>query len=59
MPINANPLRVNEVNPHNVTWQDTWGGTGDWIELYNDGDEAVDLGGYYLSDGGGGKRYKY
>ncbi len=58
-PVSANRLRVNEVNPHNITWQDTWGRTGDWIELYNGGDDAIDLGGYYISDGGGGKRYKY
>jgi hypothetical protein len=51
-------VRINEVNPHNVSWEDTWGGTGDWIELFNSGPEPVDLAGYYISDSAA-KRYKY
>jgi hypothetical protein len=30
--------------------QDEAGAAEDWVELYNPGDAAVDLGGYYLSD---------
>ena len=44
-------VRVNEVMPSNKTFlQNDVGEYGDWIELYNDGDEAVDLSGWRLSD---------
>ena len=36
---------VNEISPRNA-------GTGDWLELYNRGEEAVDLSGWFLQDAG-------
>ena len=36
---------INEVLSNSV-------GLGDWIELYNEGSEAIDLSGWYLSDSG-------
>ena len=45
------PIFVNELVATNVTGiRDNEGGTGDWIELYNAGQEDVDLGGYFVSD---------
>jgi hypothetical protein len=50
-------LLINELQASNdATAADDAGDYDDWIELYNDGDEAVSLGGYALSDdldGGG------
>jgi hypothetical protein len=48
--ITRSPVRINEVNPHNPVYQDLFGETGDWIELYNVSDEDFDLGGCYISD---------
>lgn len=44
------PVRINEVVSDNPVYQDMTGDTDDWIELYNWGALAVDLGGYYVSD---------
>ncbi len=47
----VSPIYINEVmssNTHTLT--DDALGTPDWIELYNDSDQAVDLSGYGLSD---------
>ena len=42
---------VNEVSASNwTTIQDNFNRNEDWIELYNSGPAAVDLGGWYLSD---------
>ena len=42
---------VNEYSVSNLsTITDNHGKYEDWIELYNTGDETIDLGGYYLSD---------
>ena len=45
------PIFINELVASNVRGiKDSEGGTGDWIELYNAGQEDVDLGGYSVSD---------
>ncbi len=42
---------INEVMASNdMTAMDIGGGSGDWIELYNKGDEATDLSGFHLTD---------
>ena len=42
---------LSEVMTNNVTTLlDEDGESPDWIELHNDGDAAVDLGGYFLTD---------
>ena len=45
-------LVVNEIMALNVlTHADHRGEYEDWIEIYNSGDRAVDLAGYYITDG--------
>ena len=41
-------VMINEVMASNGFYEK--GEAYDWIELYNDGKQAVDLGGWYLSD---------
>lgn len=42
---------INEVMPSNhLTCADSAGERNDWIELYNGGAQAVDLGGYSITD---------
>lgn len=42
---------INEYQAINEsTAQDQWGAHGDWIELYNNSEEPIDLTGYFLSD---------
>ena len=44
-------LKINEVVPSNtVGITDEFGGTGDWVELYNTGTEPIDLGGFFITD---------
>ena len=44
-------LVLNEFQADNEsTVQDQWGGFDDWIELYNNSNQPIDLEGYYLSD---------
>jgi len=44
-------VHINEYSAANLeNFLDNYNRTEDWIELYNDGDEAVDLSGYHLSD---------
>ena len=45
------PVVINEILASNVkTGSDPQGEYDDWIELYNAGDRAVDVGGMYLTD---------
>jgi hypothetical protein len=45
------PVRLNEVLPSNSNdCPDEVGERNDWVELYNTGDQAVDLAGYSLTD---------
>jgi hypothetical protein len=45
------PVRINEVLPSNSNdCADEVGERNDWVELYNTGNEAVDLAGYSLTD---------
>jgi hypothetical protein len=46
------PLVINEVLARNLTIEpaDPQGQYDDWIELYNYGDEPIDIGGMYLTD---------
>jgi hypothetical protein len=46
----AQPLISEFMASNSATIEDGFGNDSDWIELYNAGDEAVDLQGYYLSD---------
>lgn len=42
---------INEFSASNLnSFLDSYGKTEDWIELYNNSDNAVDLSGWYLSD---------
>ena|SRR5690554_3517892 len=42
---------INEYQAINEsTAQDQWGAYGDWVELYNNSPEPIDLTGYFLSD---------
>ncbi|MBO6132761.1 MAG: lamin tail domain-containing protein, partial [Lachnospiraceae bacterium] len=44
-------IKINEVCTSNLCSSfDEYGGTPDWIELYNPNDRAVDLTGWHLSD---------
>jgi len=44
-------LVINEYQSANEsTVQDQWGGFDDWIELYNQSNTPINLGGYFLSD---------
>lgn len=43
-------LYINEVCVANKQYVDEYREDDDWIELYNDGTSAVDLGGMYISD---------
>lgn len=48
---NSSEIAINEFMASNsVTASDQDGEFDDWIELYNNGNEAVDLGGWFLSD---------
>lgn len=51
-------LRINELAPKNGVYQDLFGNTGPWIELYNLSDTDFDLGGYYISNSAK-KRFKF
>jgi hypothetical protein len=42
-------VRINEINYHSAANYDT----GDWIELFNSGEETVSLGGWSLTHAGG------
>jgi sterol desaturase/sphingolipid hydroxylase (fatty acid hydroxylase superfamily) len=43
-------LFINEIMPANGLYPDEFGETDDWLELYNGGNEIVNLEGLYLSD---------
>ena len=48
---NAEPsVFINEIVASNGTYKDEYGNTSDYIELYNAGKEAVNIGGWYVSD---------
>lgn len=47
-------LVVNEANYSGGTFPDENGETPDWLELYNSGPDAVNIGGYWLTDTGAG-----
>jgi Lamin Tail Domain len=45
------PLYINEIMAANSeVIPDEYGDFDDWIEIYNSGDEAVDIGGMYITD---------
>ncbi|MBN2312275.1 MAG: lamin tail domain-containing protein, partial [Sedimentisphaerales bacterium] len=45
------PLVINELMASNSTCvEDPQGQYDDWIEIYNDGNETIDIGGMYLTD---------
>lgn len=46
----AQPILSEFVASNDSTLNDGFGNDTDWIELFNAGDEAVDLQGYYLTD---------
>jgi CotH kinase protein/Lamin Tail Domain len=47
----ASPVVINELMPSNVTTAvDELGNYGDWIELYNNSNQPVDLTGWHLTD---------
>ena len=51
-------LVINEYSCSNIsTLQDNFNNYEDWIELYNKGNAAVSLAGYYLSDDKSRKNY--
>jgi len=50
IPSFAQSLYINEFMASNTVYLDEYGEKDDWVEIYNAGDTAVDLGGMYLSD---------
>ncbi|MBL7781895.1 MAG: CotH kinase family protein [Saprospiraceae bacterium] len=47
----AQSLKINEILASNQSIvADTSGDYDDWVEIYNSGDEAVDLAGFFISD---------
>jgi hypothetical protein len=49
--IPGSPLVINEFMAKNdSSIQDNTGAYSDWVEIYNNSNEAIDLAGYYLSD---------
>ena len=54
-------VRINEVMTSNKgALRDSYGGNPDWIELYNEGDQPVDITGWILSSKvSGGKRFVF
>jgi hypothetical protein len=49
--VDNSPVVINEILAQNTSGQtDESGQSEDWIELYNNSDQLVDLTGYYLSD---------
>ncbi len=48
-------LVINEINYNSSDLFDT----GDWVEIYNNGDHVVDLDGYYFTDEDPGHRYTF
>jgi len=52
------PVRINEVSGSNDSYIDEYGKKGDWLELYNTTDQAIDTEGMYLTDNPG-KPTKY
>lgn len=49
-PLNGVKVYINELVASNSIIQDEHGDRDDYLELYNDGNEAVDISGWYLSD---------
>jgi len=51
-PVSFSQIYINEFLASNVTVNSDpeYGANSDWVELYNAGDMAVDLNGYYLTD---------
>lgn len=44
-------LFVNEIVPqYGTSYSDEYGNYSDWIEIYNSGNEPIDLGGLYITD---------
>ncbi len=53
IPVSTQPVAdiyINEITPNGTDYTDEFGGHEDWIELYNDNDFPVALGGLYLTD---------
>lgn len=46
----ADPIITEFMASNSSTLEDGEGGTPDWVEVYNNGDQAVDLSGYRLTD---------
>jgi hypothetical protein len=46
----ANPIITEFMASNDTTINDGFGDDSDWIEIYNAGDESVDLQGYHLTD---------
>ena len=55
----AAPVVINELMAENRSAITNAGVCPDWIELYNAGDQAVDLGGWSLSDGDGSTKFVF
>lgn len=55
--VSESPLRINEIMADNITYiPDEDGDYCDWIEIYNNSDEAINLNGYGLSDNDSDRR---
>ncbi|HRN35823.1 MAG TPA: lamin tail domain-containing protein, partial [Flavobacteriales bacterium] len=52
----AAQVRINELKCTRTPRSDGQGPAGDWVELYNAGSQAVDLGGYILTMEGRAER---
>lgn len=49
-PINDNPVYINEIVSSNSKFPDEYGDKDDYIEIYNNGNQSIDIGGWFLSD---------
>jgi hypothetical protein len=55
-PITASSgLVINEVSAQNNVYEDNAGETDDWIEIYNNGTETIDIANYFITDNLGNK----
>ena len=50
MGANAQVIRINEVAPSNVSYEDEDGDTKDWIEFYNKSEESISLENWSITD---------
>lgn len=48
--LNENPVYINEIASSNSMYADEFGDRDDYIEIFNKGNQSIDIGGWFLSD---------